>query len=114
MACIICSGRFGKNENSEIAMRVAFASFFGLALLCAARADDRPAYRVLAQDKGHVAIVNAKGEVEWEVACAYNSHDIALLANGNLLLHTGPAKVVEMTPEKKIVWEYESKPKPGY
>jgi PQQ-like domain len=70
-------------------------------------------YRVLAQDRGHVAIVNAKGEVEWEFECQHNSHDIALLANGNLLLHTGPATVVEMTPDKKIVWKYDARPQPG-
>lgn len=76
-------------------------------------ADPGAARRVLAQDKGHAAIVNAKGEIEWEVPCAYNSHDIALLPNGNLLLHTGPATVVEMTPEKKTVWKYEGKPREG-
>ena len=37
-----------------------------------------------------------------------------LLPNGNLLLHTGPATVIEMTPEKKVVWKYEAKPKEGY
>jgi hypothetical protein len=73
-----------------------------------------PAYRVLGQDKGHVAIVNAKGEVEWEVPCSHSSHDIALLDSGNLLLHTGHTTIVEMTPDKKIVWQYEAKPKPGY
>jgi hypothetical protein len=73
-----------------------------------------PAYRVLAQDNGHVAIVNAQGEVTWEVECKYNSHDIAQLENGNLLLHTGPTTIVEMTPEKKVVWQYEAKPKAGY
>jgi hypothetical protein len=88
-------------------------ALLALILVPSIRADER-AYRVLAQDKGHVAIVNAKGEVEWEVPCAYNSHDIALLPGGNLLLHTGPATVVEMTPEKQIVWQYEAKPKAGY
>lgn len=73
-----------------------------------------PAYRVLAQDNGHAAIVNAKGEVEWEVECKHNSHDIALLDSGNLLLHTGHTTIVEMTPDKKVVWKYEAKPKPGY
>jgi len=73
-----------------------------------------PAYRVLAQDKGHVAIVKANGEVEWEVECKHNSHDIARLENGNLLLHVAPAKIVEMTPSKKIVWLYEAQPKPPY
>jgi hypothetical protein len=73
-----------------------------------------PAYRVLAQDRGHVAIVDAAGKVEWEVECKYNSHDIDLLESGNLLLHTGPDRVVEMTPEKEIVWEYTARPKAGY
>lgn len=86
-----------------------------LGLIAAAGlADERPNYRVLAQDKGHVAIVNGKGEVEWEVPCRYDSHDIAQLANGNFLLHMGPTTVVEMTPEKKVVWKYEAKPKAGY
>jgi PQQ-like domain len=82
--------------------------------LGALRADDPPAYRVLAQDNGRVAIINAKGQVEWEVPCKHNSHDIALLPGGNFLLHTGPATVTEMTPDKKIVWQYEAKRKEGY
>jgi hypothetical protein len=73
-----------------------------------------PAYRVLAQDQGRVAIIDAAGKVEWEVECKYNSHDIDLLPSGNLLLHMGPARVVEMTREKKIVWEYTAEPKEGY
>jgi hypothetical protein len=77
---------------------------------CRASADEN-GYRVLAQDRGHVAIVNFKGEVEWEIECKHNSHDIARLENGNFLLHTAPAKVVEVTPEKKIVWQYEARPK---
>lgn len=72
-----------------------------------------PSYRVLAQDKGRVAIVNAQGGVLWEVECKHNSHDIGHLANGNLLLHTGPARVVEMTPAKEIVWQYEARQRPG-
>jgi hypothetical protein len=85
-----------------------------LTFTLAASADDHSKYRVLAQEKGHVAIVNSDGKVDWEVPCPYNSHDIALLPDGNFLLHTGVATVVEMTPEKKVVWKYESKPKPGY
>lgn len=73
-----------------------------------------PGYRVLAQDKGHVALVGPDGKVEWEVECKYNSHDIALLPNGNFLLHTAAATVTEMTPKKEVVWKYEAKPKEGY
>jgi hypothetical protein len=97
----------------RLASSALFAGYISVLVVGSLRADDKPAYRVLAQDKGHVAIVNAKGEIEWEVRCDYNSHDIALLPNGNFLLHTGAAKVVEMTPEKKVVWEYEAKPKEG-
>jgi hypothetical protein len=74
----------------------------------------KPTYRVLAVDKGHAAIVNAKGEVEWEVPCKHDAHDIAMLPNGNVLLHTSPTTIVEMTPKKEIVWKHESKPKDGY
>ena len=84
-----------------------------LGLLASAAVAAPPAYRVLAQDKGHVAIVNAKGEIDWEVECKHNSHDIALLPSGNLLLHVAPAKIVELTPEKKVVWQYEAKPMAG-
>jgi hypothetical protein len=85
-----------------------------LAAVCPACADDTPAYRVLAADKGHVAIVDAKGEVEWEVPNKHEVHDLALLPNGNVLMPTGPATVVEMTPDKNVVWKYEAKPKAGY
>jgi hypothetical protein len=88
---------------------------FVASLLSFARADDaKPAYRVLAADRGHVAIVNTKGEVEWEVANVAEVHDLALLPSGNVLFSTGPTTVVEMTPEKKIVWKHVAQPKEGY
>jgi hypothetical protein len=85
-----------------------------LSFLPALFAEDKPAYRVLAADKGHVAIVNSKGEVEWQFDNKAEAHDLAMLANGNVLLPTGPTTVVEITPEKKIVWKYEAQPKEGY
>jgi hypothetical protein len=77
-------------------------------------AADPPQYRVLAQDKGHAAIVRPDGSVEWEYACKHDAHDIHLLPTGNLLLHTGPTAVTELTPKKEVVWQYVAKPKPGY
>lgn len=93
--------------------------FFSVALLLTALpvfAGDpkHPGYRVLAQDKGRVALVGLDGKVEWEVECKYNSHDVHLLPNGNFLLHTGATVVTEMTPKKEVVWRYEAKPKEGY
>jgi hypothetical protein len=81
---------------------------------CAFAQADPAKYRVLAQDKGHVAIVGSDGKIEWEYECKHNSHDIHQLENGNLLLHTAPATIVEVTPDKKVIWKYESKPKEGY
>lgn len=75
---------------------------------------EESAYRVLAADKGRVAIVNAKGEVEWEVENKAEVHDLALLPNGNVLFTTNPTTIVEMTPDKKIVWKHEAKQKAGY
>jgi hypothetical protein len=69
-----------------------------------------PNWKVLAQDKGHVAIINAKGEVEWEAKLGATSHDIALLPNGNFLLHVSDTTIEEMTPDKKIVWTHVSAP----
>ena len=31
-------------------------------------------------------VVGADGKVEWEVECKYNSHDVHLLPNGNVLV----------------------------
>jgi outer membrane protein assembly factor BamB len=94
--------------------RLAFATALVALFVPAVRAEDKPAYSVLAADKGRVAIVNPKGEVEWEVATKAEVHDLALLANGNVLFPTGPATIVEMTREKKVVWQYEARPKAGY
>jgi hypothetical protein len=95
-------------------------SFLSLAALTlalpvvAADPPKHPGYRVLAQDKGKVAIVGTDGKVEWEFDCKYNSHDVHLLPSGNLLLHTGPTTVIEVTPKKEVVWKYEAKAKDGY
>lgn len=95
--------------NRRLFLAVLTAAVFSGSAL----AQDTP-HRLIAQDKGKVAIINEKGEVEWEVPCGHNSHDISVLRNGNFLLHTAPNKIVEMTPDKKIVWEWESKPVAPY
>ena len=73
-----------------------------------------PEYKLLTQDKGRVVLLDSTGGIEWEYPCNYTSHDIALLPSGNYLLHTGGATIVEVTPEKKVVWEHESHPLAGH
>src|SRR4051794_2600790 len=93
-------------------MRVAFALVLS-AFVHSAFAD-APKYRVLGADKGKVSLVGADGQVEWSVENATEVHDVQRLANGNFLFPTSRTTVVEMTPEKKIVWSYTAKAKAGY
>ncbi len=69
-----------------------------------------PPYRVLGQDRGHLAILGLDGKVEWEVPIRHNAHDLQILPSGNILVGTDASTVVEMTPEKKVVWKHVSKP----
>ncbi len=73
-------------------------------------------YKVLGADNKFIRIVNAKGTVEWEMPnpTAREVHDIQYLPNGNILFQTGYTTVVEVNKDKQIVWQWESKPKPGY
>jgi hypothetical protein len=91
---------------------------FALALLLStfvnAAFADAPKYRVLAADKGKIFLVGADGKLEWSVDNATEVHDVQRLANGNFLFPTSRTTVVEMTPEKKIVWSYTAKAKAGY
>jgi hypothetical protein len=95
-------------------LRCCLAPAAVLLVAVVARGEDRPAHRVLGNDRGKTAIVGPGGKVEWEYANRCDGHDLWLLPNGNVLLATGAARVAEVTRDKKIVWQYESKPKKGY
>jgi hypothetical protein len=88
-----------------------------LALLAAlpAFAAEPDGHRVVAAERstGKLAIVNTKGEVEWEYPVKHDVHDLSVLPDGNILFTSGPATVTEVSPEKKVVWQYEAKPKEG-
>lgn len=97
--------------------RISLALALGLLVVGAAvsgRAEGTYSHRLIAQDRGRVLILNEKGDIEWEVPCRFTSHDISMLPNGNVLLHTGPATIVEMNPQKEVVWKHEARPKAGY
>lgn len=85
-----------------------------LAVALAAAGAETPKYRVLAADKGKVALVNADGSVAWSVDNKTEVHDVQRLPNGNFLFPTSRTTIVEMSPDKKIVWSYTAQPKPGY
>jgi hypothetical protein len=76
-------------------------------------ADSKPR-RVLAADKGVVAIVDDSGKVSWQFENKAEAHDLHLLPSGNVLLPVSRTKIVEVTPDRKIVWSYDAQPKAGY
>ncbi len=68
-----------------------------------------PARRVLAADDStrRLAIVAPDGSLEWEMKVGA-IHDAAVLPNGNILLQQGWTRIVEVTPDRKAVWEYDA------
>ena len=85
-------------------------------LLMIATHVEEPGHRVLAADRstGVIAIIDRGGNVEWEYPCKHDVHTLSMLPNGNILTHISPVETVEISPDKKIVWSYTSKPKAGY
>jgi outer membrane protein assembly factor BamB len=71
-------------------------------------------WKVLAADKGNVAVVDQSGKVLWEYPTKAEVHDLWMLPNGNVLLPLGPTTIAEVTPDKEIAWKYDCKQKPGY
>ncbi|MBL9166507.1 MAG: PQQ-binding-like beta-propeller repeat protein [Verrucomicrobiales bacterium] len=65
--------------------------------------------RILAGDDStrRLAIVGTDGSLEWELPVGA-IHDAHVLPNGNILTQQGWQRVVEVTPDKKVVWEYDS------
>ncbi|KAB2653392.1 MAG: hypothetical protein DVB31_17485, partial [Verrucomicrobia bacterium] len=78
-------------------------------LLCLHAEQTGPKRRLLAADDstGRLAIVAPDGSLEWETKVSA-IHDAWLLPNGNILLQQGWTRVVEMSPDKKTVWEYDA------
>ena len=79
-------------------------------------AQDQVTHRVLAADRstGKLAIIGADGKTEWEYPNKHDVHDLHMLENGNILTHVSHTTIVEINPQKEIVWKHESQPKPGY
>lgn len=67
-------------------------------------------HRLVAQDKGRVAVIDSDGSVDWSWENGTGAHDMHLLPSGNLLVPTDRNKIVELTPEKEAVWGWESQP----
>ena len=80
-----------------------------IALLCGAAFARADGHRFACADysQGKVCIVGADAKVEWEYP-AKDSNDVWMLPNGNLLFTTGHG-VKEVTRDKQVVFDYQSK-----
>lgn len=92
-----------------------FIAVFGLVSPVHALEDDQLILVGASYGKNVLAICDAKGAVLWKHDTAgpekghTGHHDVHLLADGNILFHDTWTKTQEITLDKKMVWEYESK-----
>jgi outer membrane protein assembly factor BamB len=73
------------------------------------------AHRIVVADysRRRIAIVDAKGKIEWEYKIG-DLHDLQPLADGNLLFQTSFTRLVEVDPRtSKVIWEYDAKKSNG-
>lgn len=64
---------------------------------------------ILAADyqKKRIAIVDESGKIQWEHPVR-QIHDLQQLPTGNILFQTSWTRIVEMTPDKTVAWEYDA------
>jgi len=67
-----------------------------------------PDRTLLAADRGKIHILNASGESTWSFPIR-SLHDIHRLPNGNILAQRHLGEVIEIAPDKKIVWSYDAR-----
>lgn len=96
--------------NDRRPIRVLIA--FGAAVLFAIPAQQAQ-HRVITQGNGKLAMVDERGQIEWEMEWG-GIHDIHILDSGNILTRRGRSEVVEIDPQTKdIVWSYDSAKRNG-
>ena len=75
-----------------------------------ARATPQGTLLVCSEQPGVVTEYNRKGEVVWDYLIKTRVYGAIRLKNGNTLIASGSGNsVVEVTPEKKVVWEIKGK-----
>lgn len=102
------------NFPSFRSLKVLAATVVFLAFISVHAEQTGPARRVLGADDStkRLAIIAPDGSVEWSTSVGA-IHDAAVLPNGNMLYQQGWTKIVEVTRDKKTVWEYDAAKRNG-
>jgi outer membrane protein assembly factor BamB len=102
--------------NCRLTLVVLLLATTGSVAVSQPKAEDaRTSHRIVVADysKRRIAIVDAKGKIEWEYKIG-DLHDLHTLPGGNLLFQTSFTRIVEVDPRtSKIVWEYDAKKSNG-
>lgn len=70
-------------------------------------------HRLIIQGNNKLAIVDAQGDIEWEMPWG-EIHDIHVLKNGHIMVQQGRGAVAEIDPEtKQVVWSYDARKQNG-
>ncbi|QDU60367.1 Arylsulfotransferase (ASST) [Planctomycetes bacterium Pan216] len=82
--------------------------FFWAVASLALPSDLRADHRLVIQGNGQLAIVDAKGNIEWSMPWG-GIHDLHVLPNGHLMVQQGMGKIVEIDSEtNEVVWSYDA------
>lgn len=94
--------------SKGLSTAIAFASLF-----VAGEGIAATGHRFLIQGRGQLAIVDERGQVEWQMPWG-PIHDVHVLHDGHILVQQGAAMVAEIDPATKaVVWSYDSTSQKG-
>ncbi|MCP4794647.1 MAG: PQQ-binding-like beta-propeller repeat protein, partial [Phycisphaeraceae bacterium] len=95
--------------NPHRGVSAILATVSALAISMAAAAQ----HRLITQGNDRLAIVDAEGDIEWEMPWR-GIHDIHVLPDGHIMVQRGASEVVEIDPDtKQVVWSYDSRVRNG-
>jgi len=84
------------------------ASVAAMGIASQAEQTGKPRRVLAADDSTHrLAIVAPDGSLEWQTEVGA-IHDASVLPNGNILFQQGWTRIIEVTPAKQTVWEYDA------
>jgi outer membrane protein assembly factor BamB len=79
-----------------------------ISVLPAEAADSGRRFAASDSSKKRIAIIDRKGDIEWEYKIG-SLHDLHVLPTGNVLFQTSMTRLLEVDPKTdKVVWEYDS------